>query len=113
MEKMKVRDGTLHNIVTVAPNFVSMELTPNEFISTYSNLTEDNLSMYQILTDDGSVCAIYENKYVTEATIRDGIATFVLGDVDTTMKRVKELEESNSMLTECILEMSQIVYAEN
>lgn len=111
MEKMKVKDGTLHNIITAAPNFVNMELTPEEFISTYGNLTEDNLSMYQILTDDGSVCAIYENKYVTEATIREGIATFVLGDVDKTAKRIKQLEESNYMLTECILEMSQIVYA--
>nr|WP_295678758.1 hypothetical protein [uncultured Lachnoclostridium sp.]DAE05628.1 MAG TPA: hypothetical protein [Siphoviridae sp. cthL03] len=112
MEQIKLKDGTLHNIITAAPNFISMELTPEEFSNVYSVLTESNLSKYQILTDDGSVCAIYENKYVTEATIREGIATFVFGDVDTTSKRIKDLEESNSMLTECILEMSQIVYAD-
>ncbi|WP_312372056.1 hypothetical protein [Lachnoclostridium sp.] len=112
MEQIRLKDGTVHNILTAAPNFISMEISPDEFASTYSTLTEDNLSMYQILTEDGSVCGIYTNKYVFEATIRDGIATFVLSDVDTTSKRIKDLEESNAMLTECILEMSQVVYAD-
>ncbi|HCL03894.1 MAG TPA: hypothetical protein DHW61_16055 [Lachnoclostridium phytofermentans] len=111
MEKMRVKDGTECNIINAAQNFVSMEQSPEEFVNTYSTFSESNLSMYQILDSDGNVCGIYENKYVIEATLKDGIATFVLGDVDIISKRVKELEESNNMLTECILEMSQVVYA--
>lgn len=113
MEQIIFKNGLALNIVGATPTSVSLESTADE-VSYYIKLfTEDNLASYQIKNTAGNESANYQNKKFESSRFADGVLTISLADVNETEKKLKDLEEKNNMLTECILEMSQVVYAAN
>ena len=114
MEQIKLKDGTLIEIIGATSNSFTINVaTSQDFKDTYDMLTASNLEEYCIVNEAEEELAFFRDKEVKSARLEGEIATFDLKDVDITTKRIRALEESNNVLTECILEMSQIVYAAN
>ena len=70
----------------------------------------DDLSVVTIESEDG--VKEYINAYLIECYSIDGRYWFAFGEESPTDITIRELRESNDMLIECILEMSEIIYGE-
>ena len=55
---------------------------------------------------------IYHDAYLIECASVDKKYWFTFGEETESEKTIRRLREDNDMLTECILEMSEIVYGE-
>ena len=89
-----------------------------ESIETFrKQLTEENLSEFSF-TENDEVIGEYSGyafsgvSYSMDEETNRYTATFSLRELSSIEKRVIALEKENSMLTECILEMSEVLYAE-
>lgn len=95
MEKIKLKDGTLIEIIGATSNsFTINSATSQEFKDTYDKLTASNLEEYCIVNEAGEELAFFKDKEVKSARLEGDIATFDLKDVDTTTKRIRALEET-------------------
>ena len=95
MEQIKLKDGTLIEIIGATSNSVTTNAaTSQEFKDTYDKLTLSNLEEYSIVNDAGEELAFFRDKEVKSARLEGDIATFDLKDVDTTTKRIRALEET-------------------
>lgn len=95
MEKIKLKDGTLIDIIGATSNsFTCNAATSQEFTTTYDKLTPSNLHSYSIVNEAGEALAFFNDKEVKAARLEGGIATFDLRDVDSTTKRIMALEET-------------------
>ena len=69
-----------------------------------------DLSIVTVDSDDG--VQVYNDALLIECASIDGRYWFAFSEESQTDKTIRELRESNDMLTECILEMSEIIYGE-
>ena len=70
----------------------------------------DDLSIVTVQAEDGT--REYHNAQVLECASVDGRYWFAFAEESEGDKTIRELKEQNDMLTECILEMSEIIYGE-
>lgn len=70
----------------------------------------DDLSAITIISDEEIISL--NNCKVQECSSTDGKYWFTLIPETKEEKTIRELKEQNEMLTECLLEISEIVYAE-
>lgn len=95
MENIKLKDGTLIEIIGATSNSVTTNAaTSLEFKETYDKLTPANLRSYSIVNEAGEELAFFVDKEVKTARLEGNIATFDLRDVDLTSKRIAALEET-------------------
>ena len=110
MEKVVLKDGTELEICNGATeNTLTMELTEENTVETLvSIMTEENLSEYKILTESGIECTTIKDKYVKSYTVNteENTVRFHLADVDTVSKRLAELEATQEMQDEAIMELA-------
>lgn len=96
----------LTNLSLNGNNFISDQAVPDEAFSE-SNLT------HVIIRSENGFKEFYDMFLVTNRVI-DGKSWFVIAEKTEEMKRadrIAALEEQNKTLLECLLEMSEIVYA--
>lgn len=110
MYKITLADGTeLENLTLNGNTYISAEPVTAEM------LNEEALKKVTILEipEDGEPIEtiISHAKYDTIMHDSDGYH-FVLWGESPEEKKIRELQETNDMLTECILEMSEVVYGE-
>lgn len=87
-------------------------------VNTWDKFTDENLKTVQITDGNDTVLAEYTDLILvsvtsTEREDRTILTTFVLREKTETellAEKTKALEEQNAMLTDCLLEMSEIVY---
>lgn len=87
-------------------------------VETWDKFTDENLKNVQITDGNGTVLAEYTDLIlvsVTSTEREDGtiLTMFALREKTETellAEKTKALEEQNAMLTDCLLEMSEIVY---
>ena len=87
-------------------NFISEQVIPDETFS------EDNLT-HVIIRGENGFQEFYDMFLVANRVI-DGKSWFIIAEKTEEMKReerIAELEAQNETLLECLLEMSEIVYA--
>lgn len=87
-------------------------------VKTWDAMTDENLKSVQIMDSNGSVIAEYTDLVLASVTSTEQeggtiLTTFALREKTETellAEKTKALEEQNAMLTECVLEMSEVVY---
>lgn len=87
-------------------------------VETWDSLTNENLKSVQMHSADGTLIAEYADLVCGSVTSTEQedetiLTTFALrGKTATELlaEKTKALEEQNAMLTECVLEMSEVVY---
>ena len=87
-------------------NFISGQIIPDETFS------EDNLTHVIIRNENG--LQEFHDMYLAANRVIDGKSWFIIAEKTGEMKRaerIAELEAQNKTLLECLLEMSEIVYA--
>ena len=87
-------------------NFISEQVIPDETFS------EDNLAHVIIRTENGF--EEFHDMFLVANRVIDGKSWIVIAEKTEDMKReerIAELEAQNEALLECMLEMSEIVYA--
>ena len=94
----------------------NLELNGNNFISELiikdEIFSEDNLANVIIKGDNGS--KEFHDMYIAANRVIDGKSWFVIAEKTEEMRRderIAQLEAQNEALLECLLEMSEIVYA--
>lgn len=87
------------------------------------NVTEADLKLLQANTDVIDYYELENEEWVKKITYenytsgeyvssyKDGVYSAEVTRIGETEKKVAELEEQNAMLTECVLEMSEVIYA--
>lgn len=116
MEKIKLADGTEIEILGGATSdSVSVQYEQLAVLDSYVNdFTEENLEEFSILNESGKVCTTMTNKYLSKISINptDKVATFHLGNVDMIAKRLAELEATQEIQDEAIVELAEIAGGE-
>lgn len=101
MEKIKLNDGTVLEIQNGAKEY-NISILTDSVDNLVHLFTDENLARYEILTADGSVCAIFTKKHLkklsAEVTENGYLVTIVLDDVDELYERVKSLEATVEIL---------------
>lgn len=69
-----------------------------------------DLSVVTVRGDDGDT--VYHNAELTESASVDGRYWFAFTEIPEDVREIRQLRADNDMLTECILEMSEIIYGE-
>lgn len=96
----------LTNLSLNGNNFISEQIIPDETFS------EDNLAHVIIRSENGF--QEFHDMFLVANRVIDGKSWFVVAEKTEEMKRaerIAELEAQNKTLLECLLEMSEIVYA--
>lgn len=113
MEKIKLADGTELEILGGATsNNVSVQYEQLADLDSYVNaFTDENLEVFSILNEGGEACTTMTNKYLSNININptDKVATFHLADVDMIAKRLAELEATQEIQDEAIVELAEMV----
>ena len=92
-EKLKLKDGTLLDLVGAEKYSLSIVATPQTYANVLSKLTKDNLSAFQILNANGAVTTHDGNKeIVMPCHVYDTYTVFDLKDVDILAQKVAVLE---------------------
>lgn len=95
MEKIKLNDGTIFEIQPNSSeyNISIIAYSVDEVIAAF---TDENLTRYEILTENYSTCAIYTKKHLkklgAESTEDGYLVTLIFEDVNDIYERVKHLE---------------------
>lgn len=116
--KIKLKNDTIIDVLeSTEPTAIKAEF-PNvtEMDAFRAELTKDNLSEFQYLTEDGTVMGRYEN-YVLENTsykVADGVytATFAIRQLSETEIRLDALEEGQETQDGAIEELAGIIGGE-
>ncbi|MBW4847932.1 MAG: hypothetical protein KZY87_20430 [Lachnospiraceae bacterium] len=121
MDKIKLKDGTIIEIKESSNggSFRMRFSDPQEYLTTLAMLTQDNLSAYQVQTNEGLVCANPVNKECLTQTVSplwsdDGTlagldVTFVISDVDLLSKAVKDLQAGQETQDGAISDLGETV----
>lgn len=114
MEKIKLNNGTVLEFTNIADTNIKITLSFQGLELPYlRNLLDEpsNLSSIEVLTEGGVICSVYEgyNK-VDKYIITDDVIQVVIMKPNEIMTKITQLEMNNAMLTECILEMSEMLY---
>lgn len=70
----------------------------------------EDLADLEIVSEEGT--REYEHAILVECASIDGRYWFAFIEEDPKERELRELRETNDMLTECILEMSEVVYGD-
>lgn len=112
MDKIKLKNGIEIEIEESSNggSFRKAFSNPVDYLTTLAQLTEDNLSAYQVLNSGGNVTGNPENKECLTQTVtpirgEDGAligldVTFNISDVDMLAKAVRDLQAGQQVLTE-------------
>ena len=119
-DKMILKDGTTVEIEAGSSlgSMQSIFIDKASMVETWDKFTDENLKSVQITDGNDAVIAEYPDLVlasVTSTEQEDGtiLTTFALREKTETellAEKTKALEEQNAMLTECVLEMSEVVY---
>ena len=93
-------------------------LDKDSMIKAWDAMTDENLKTVQIKDSNGTAIAEYTDLVLSSVTSTEQeggtiLTTFALREKTETellAEKTKALEEQNAMLTECVLEMSEVVY---
>nr|DAP05005.1 MAG TPA: hypothetical protein [Caudoviricetes sp.] len=106
MHKITLSDGTvLDNLELNGNNYIAEGAIDNAVF-------KDNLATVTIT--DGTTAETYDDLVLRSNRVENGRSWLVFGQKtqqEKAMERLAELESQNQMLTECLLEMSETVYA--
>lgn len=106
MHKITLADGTvLDNLELNGNNYIAEGAIDNAVF-------KDNLATVTIT--DGTTAETYDDLVLRSNRVENGRSWLVFGQKtqqEKAMERLAELESQNQMLTECLLEMSETVYA--
>lgn len=89
---------------------MTVEKNGNCYIVAEEPSFPSDLSTVTVESEDGNV--EYHDAIIIECANVDGRYWFTFIEENPMDKTIRELTEANDMLTECILEMSEIVYGE-
>ena len=89
---------------------ISAEMNGNSLILNAKPVFPDYLSVVTVQSEAGNT--IYHNAALQECASVDGRYWFTFVEEGELERTLRELREENEILTECILEMSEIIYAE-
>ncbi len=116
MEKIRLSNGNTYEIEGGASEFyfTMMFGTLEEIIPVILDFTEENMSSVEFLVETDQVCGEYKNKYLDRAEIipqKDGSyrVGFVVANVDMVEKRLLNIESSQELQDEAIVELANIV----
>lgn len=116
MEKVVLKDGTEVEILDGATenSFSVLCSTDEEVAEIVDKLTEENLSEFKICNESGVECTTLMDKYVKSYTVNreENTVRFNLADVDTVLKRLAELEETQVLQDEAITELAEMAAEE-
>lgn len=116
--KIKLKNDTTITVLESTTSTVIKAEFPNvtEMDAFRAELTKDNLSEFQYLTEDGTVMGRYENYVLenTSYTVKDDVytATFSIRQLTDTEIRLNALEESQETQDGAIEELAGIVGGE-
>lgn len=103
-KEIKILDGATENCIKVSCT------TTEEVAIIAEKLTEDNLAKFSILTENGQVCAVFMDKHLDKYIVylADGVAEFMLKDIDTISKRLATLEATQETQDIAITELAEM-----
>lgn len=119
-DKLILKDGTTVELESGA-SLGSMQVVFSDkasMVETWDKFTDENLKSVQITDGNGTVLAEYTDLVLVSVTSTEQedetiLTTFALRE-KTEVELLKEqnaaLEAQTAMLTECVLEMSEVVY---
>ena len=116
--KIKLKNDTTITVLESTTSTVIKAEFPNvtELDAFRAELTNDNLSEFQYLTEDGTVMGRYENYVLenTSYTVKDDVytATFAIRQLTDTEIRLNALEEGQETQDGAIEELAGIVGGE-
>ncbi len=87
---------------------VVAEQNANTYITAAQPAFPEDLSVVTVESDDQA--QVFRNVTIQECASVDGRYWFALLEETEQARVIRELRETNDMLTECILEMSEIIY---
>lgn len=87
---------------------VVAEQNANTYITAAQPVFPDDLSVVTVESDNQA--QVFRNVTIQECASVDGRYWFGLLEETEQARVIRELRETNDMLTECILEMSEIIY---
>lgn len=112
MEKIKLKDGTEIVICDgAAENCITVPFTDeSEVAGIAENFTQQNLEEFKIYNASGVLCTTITNKKVKSYTtnLDEKTVTFNLEDVSKLENRVTELEATQEMQDEAIMELAEM-----
>lgn len=122
MAKIKIGETTMEACVRHAGDTLSLTFAKARIEEIASLLTETAAPEVRELTGDGQTKAIYKNhaltRVYTETTagvpyVHAVLRTEILeqSEAEALKEQIASLQEQNEMLTACVLEMSETVYA--
>lgn len=95
-------------IIFIDGTEITAEINGNCFITQNKPTFPADMSTVTVESEDGE--QVYDNAYLIECASVDGRYWFAFGKESQMEATIRELRETNDMLTECILEMSEIIY---
>ena len=89
---------------------LNAELNGSSLIVGNAPAFPEDLSVVTVQSEEGNT--VYQNAFVQTCASIDGRYWFSFVEENELDRTLRELREENEILTECILEMSEILYAE-
>jgi len=87
------------------------EVNGNCYITDEKPEFPDDISVVTVTADDPYYNRIYHNAQIIECASTDGRYWFTFRELSPVEVRLKELEDTNQILTDCLLEMSEMIYS--
>lgn len=90
--KIKINELVIENVneeLSTSSQFVSTK-TLDEAKFIYETLKPQSLFELKYLSDNDDVAGVYTDKKLVKIEYEDGIATFILGDVDALARQVEQ-----------------------
>lgn len=95
MEKIKLKDGTLVEIIGATSNSLSFDTTEQSHTEIVSKLTEENLETFEIINEAEESLRVYKDKKIKfPYDVYEKSLTVNLVDVNLIEKRMRSLEET-------------------
>lgn len=95
MEKIKLKDGTLIEIIGATSNSLSFDTTEKSHSEIVALLTEENLESFEIINEAGESLHVYKDKKIKYPYgVYEKTLTVNLVDVNVLEKRMRSLEET-------------------
>lgn len=92
--KIVLKNETEIPIVNASTDSFQCEVSASGMANIFDELTQQNLSKYEIQNENGEVMTLAANKAVESCDYSEGIATFHLKNVSDTDARITALEET-------------------
>lgn len=97
MEKIKLNNGNiLENVIEASDRYIKIQVeNATESVKIFDNmLTSEALERTEILSENNDIMNVFLNKCKKSLEYENGVATFVLDDIDKTEQRLSALEDT-------------------